>query len=857
MIDRLKALKKLDRKRLDATLMRIHARPVLMVFFNLVLLGINSLGRAKSTAKTLLSKVGIINQDSLTGQSHIQTLPADFKSRVFSCELSVLIVCETSIAQCFRYRVEQKLQQLDLLGLRNHWLDWTDYMEVNNQINFYDVIIFYRVPGYPKMLANIDYANRLGKIVIYDTDDLIFDRPTLESYYNKTTGQLSSRQLKAVFKGADLYKKAIQQCSFAITTTAALQKSLESVIGKDRVFILPNGLDNYSQQAVKTARVVKQPNRVKLFYGSGTKTHDQDFALIASAIEKILLTYNHVDLVIVGYLSIPESLQRFGSRITEIDLLDVEEFFDILTHADINLAPLAPGLFADCKSEIKWLEAGVLGVVTVASATQVYKQAIKDGVDGFVAETEDQWYDIIDKLINDKTLRESIGKAATQSANEHYALENTSQTFVNILEQCKQKHLQETGFSLLNQDSKHVVIVNVLYPPQAMGGATVVAQNIVETISAHYSDQYHVSVFTCDVNNLYAHQVSEYEHNGVSVTAVSVPVGPDVDYRAYDAQVENLFAQFLEYKQPDLIHFHSIQRLTASMLQAANENKIPFLVTVHDAWWLSDHQFLVDDNGQSVDELQTNPMIAATSSDQVPQTLKRRRYLTGLLNKAEKVLVVSDYQRCFYQKNAIDNVIVNKNGVRKLAAVSHATHSTEKVVLGYSGSVCHHKGYYFLKDVIENLELNNLELKVIQFNLSEPKTENWNQVKVEYLPKFDSENMTEFYQQIDVLIAPSMWPESFGLITREAALAGIWVIASEAGGLAELIQHGENGFKFEMGNAEQLSAILMQIDENPQPYKKRLSEDIVAKLNVNSVEEQVAELVGIYNSVLEKRSINS
>ena len=852
MIDRIKALKKLDRKRLDATLMRIHGRPSLMVFFNLVLLGINSLGKAKTVVKALLNKTGLIKTDSLTGTSHLQSLPFKFKNRVFSRELSVLLVCETSIEQCFRYRVKQKLEQLDSLGIRNHWVDWTNYMEVNNQINFYDVIIFYRVPGYPKMLANIDYANRLGKIVIYDTDDLIFDRSTLESYYNKTTGQLSAKELRAVFKGADLYRTAIERCCFAITTSDALKQSLEQVLGSGKVFILPNGLDSVTEKALGNIRNVKQQGRINLFYGSGTKTHDQDFALITSALEKILVKHDQVDLVIAGHLTLPDQLNEFSYRITKVDLLEVDEYFDLLAHTDINLAPLAPGLFADCKSEIKWLEAAALGIPTVASATEVYQKAIDHGENGLLADSTDQWFECLDRLISDKLLRQTISNNAAVAANDNYSLKNNAQTFLDLLQQAKTKHLENKRFKQIKGDSKHIVIVNVLYPPQAMGGATVVTQNIVKTLSNEYGDRYHVSVFTCDVNNIYAHQVTEYEYeyDDVSVTAVSVPVGPDVDYREFDVEVGKLFAQFIEYKRPDLIHFHSIQRLTASMLQAAGVAKVPFVVTVHDAWWLSDHQFLVDKQGQPVDELQSNPIIAAKTSEDHQQTLRRKQLLINLLKQADKVLAVSDYQAEFYQKNGIDNVIVNNNGVNGIAVEPRSANLNNKVVLGYTGSVCHHKGYYFLKQTIESVDLENIEVKVIQFDLAEPKKQLWNKTTVEYLPKFSSDNMAEFYRQIDVLIAPSMWPESFGLITREAALAGIWVVASDAGGLAEVIKDGKNGFKFEIGDTDEFCRILKQIDQNPEFYKQRVDRENLADIKINTVAEQVSELIDIYSKII-------
>ena len=49
--------------------------------------------------------------------------------------------------------------------------------------------------------------------------------------------------------------------------------------------------------------------------------------------------------------------------------------------------------------------------------------------------------------------------------------------------------------------------------------------------------------------------------------------------------------------------------------------------------------------------------------------------------------------------------------------------------------------------------------------------------------------MPEFYSTQDVLVAPSIWPESFGLVSREALSAGLWVIASDAGALAEPLKN--------------------------------------------------------------------
>ena len=859
MIDRFKSLRKLDRRRLDSALMRIQGRPLMMTLFNLGLLGINALSNVKRFVKLALNKLKIINLDPATSSDSFNFLPETFENSTINLPLSVLIVCEVTIPQCLRYRVEQKIEQLELLGLHCKWMNWTDYFEVKNQIHFHDVVIFYRIPGYPKAMANINYATRLGKIVIYDTDDLIYDRETLTSYYNKSTGQLSNKELTAVLNGADIYKKAILACEYAITTTDTLKQSLEKLLGSGKVFILPNALDKYSTQAANNAMPVKRVGEVTLFYGSGSKTHDEDFALISSTLVKLFDQYKDLRLLIVGYLTLPEKLIQYKSRITQIEFLGIEEYFHVLSHADINLAPLKSGLFADCKSEIKWLEAGVLKIPTVTSDTHVYRQAIAHSKDGYIATDADDWHAILAQLISQPALRHEVGQAAYTAAKQSYSVVKISKHFNDILININQQQILKPGVCNAPEHVKHIVIVNVLYAPIAMGGATVITENIVTKLHNDYVDQYRVSVFTCDINNIYAYQLKEYEHKGVNVTAVSVPVGPEVDSRPYDDYIKVIFEQYLDYQKPDLIHFHSIQRLTASMLQAAINKEVPFAVTVHDAWWLSDHQFLVDALGNPVDQLQTNVMVAAKTSENVSQTVNRSTRLKTLLNKADQVLAVSNYQAEFYQHNGINNVVVNANGVDALDisdypnTVQHSD-SDDKVVLGYSGSICHHKGYYFLKEIIENTALDNIELKVIQFDLTEPRFEEWNKTRVEFLPKFDSANMAEFYQQIDVLIAPSMWPESFGLITREAALAGLWVIASDAGGLAESLVQDKNGFKYELGRADQLKQILINMNNNTGRYNQPVPQQDRNSDTINSVDQHIRDLVVHYKNILSSRT---
>ena len=79
---------------------------------------------------------------------------------------------------------------------------------------------------------------------------------------------------------------------------------------------------------------------------------------------------------------------------------------------------------------------------------------------------------------------------------------------------------------------------------------------------------------------------------------------------------------------------------------------------------------------------------------------------------------------------------------------------------------------------------NELRQVLIDKGLERAKSFNWNiPGEIVIVPPYNRETMDEFFASIDVLLFPSQWKESFGLTVREAIARGVWVIATEAGGV--------------------------------------------------------------------------
>jgi len=270
-------------------------------------------------------------------------------------QLSVLLVVEESIPHCFRYRVNQKLEQFKELEYNISWVSWRQGELVRSLLHFYHIVIFYRVPAFPDVVETIALAKFLNKITIFDIDDLVFVPEYYPESFETYQQQLSREEYQGLVEGVKLYREALSLCDFAIASTPTLQTVMEGIIGEGKGFCHRNGLDQSILEFVNAPPVKCDRDYLSIFYGSGTKTHDADFNLIAGVIAQLLETYPQLRLTVIGYLNLPPVLQPYNDRIDRISFLtNTEAYWQFLTQADINIAPLTAGKFNDCKSEIKW-----------------------------------------------------------------------------------------------------------------------------------------------------------------------------------------------------------------------------------------------------------------------------------------------------------------------------------------------------------------------------------------------------------------------------------------------------------------------------------------------------------------------
>ena len=105
----------------------------------------------------------------------------------------------------------------------------------------------------------------------------------------------------------------------------------------------------------------------------------------------------------------------------------------------------------------------------------------------------------------------------------------------------------------------------------------------------------------------------------------------------------------------------------------------------------------------------------------------------------------------------------------------------------------------------------------------------------------------ELYGEFDVLLAPSLWPESYGLVTREALFFGKWVVASALGAIGDCVVEGENGFRVDLAEPQALARVLERLDSDPQRYTTPPPQSG----DLRGAGDQAAELLALYRSVID------
>lgn len=342
----------------------------------------------------------------------------------------VLIVdgVENIIPQCTRYRVFNKVEQLNNNGIKAKSVGLTQFKP--EDLKLASAVIIYRAPYDERTKWICSLARTFNKKVYFDIDDLVVDT----KYTNQLSyvQQLSLDEKRNYDAGVISYHKMMLATDSVITSTTAMKRELETLT-KKKVLINRNVVNQELIEISKAYSHCVKDNKIRIGYFSGSITHNENFELIKDSILKILSENPHIELHLVGHLTIPKELEPYKNQLVFNDYVDWKELPKLIGEMDINLAPLVNSIFNEAKSEIKWLEAALVKVPTIASNIGSFAEMIDNGKTGILA-NDDEWYQKLDLLVQNSDLRRNISEEAFRFVNEYCSTKSETKTLKDELE---------------------------------------------------------------------------------------------------------------------------------------------------------------------------------------------------------------------------------------------------------------------------------------------------------------------------------------------------------------------------------------------------------------------------------------
>lgn len=348
-------------------------------------------------------------------------------------------------------------------------------------------------------------------------------------------------------------------------------------------------------------------------------------------------------------------------------------------------------------------------------------------------------------------------------------------------------------------------------------------------------------------------------------------------------------------EKPDLVHLVNPAHIGVGIGQAARRTGVPLITTVVDFWWVCPkHTLYHSSGGVCSGEVKWNECVRCIATSHESRVLRataamplstvvlpalfavramsrglppaewsrwrqRRSILHEALNAADGVIFLSRTaeamlkprlthpQTAFIQNGLEPHWFENLSEPHTPTTGTAPNH--RPLILGYAGALGRHKGVLTLVRAVRALAARGLacELRIAtaggDAEYEQAVRREAQGLNVRMMGRIAPESMPAFYDALDLVVIPSLWPENLPNVASEAYARGRAVVSSDVPGIAELV--ADESCRFPPGNVEALVACILAQSQRDE-----------AELlpSIPTCEEMTARTVAFYERCREKRS---
>jgi glycosyltransferase involved in cell wall biosynthesis len=411
-----------------------------------------------------------------------------------------------------------------------------------------------------------------------------------------------------------------------------------------------------------------------------------------------------------------------------------------------------------------------------------------------------------------------------------------------------------------------ILLVAHKYPPHSLGGVEVYTRHLARALGERHR-----------VRVLYRHDqqggppwaeldevVDGVETRRVSLAprGLAASVAGEFLGTFLNPSIEEGFARLLADWRPDLVHFQHVMALSARLPARAARAGVPALLTLHDYWFICGNSQLIWPDARTCrgKALGMNcvrcaaaarfplPLAAAARPTLAPLFIYRDRVVRRAAMDARRLISPSRFLAEQYLAAGFpaERISLLENGLPLEEIRREAWRPSQGPLrVTYLGSLAWQKGVHVLVEAANGLPPGSARVRIYgdpavfatyAARLRQAAQQPW----IEFMGRVDNEQVGQVLADSDVVVVPSVWYENSPIVIQEARAAGVPVVASGHGALAEKVRHEIDGLLYAPGDAAALQRALLRLWDEPA-LLERLRQNVPAAtdmgLHVRELEE--------------------
>jgi glycosyltransferase involved in cell wall biosynthesis len=324
----------------------------------------------------------------------------------------------------------------------------------------------------------------------------------------------------------------------------------------------------------------------------------------------------------------------------------------------------------------------------------------------------------------------------------------------------------------------------------------------------------------------------------------------------------------------DVAHVHHLTGMGIDSLRALQQAQVPSVLTLHDYWLFCPRGQMFhhrEERCETASLSRCGECLAATfpwwlnAQNREAEVARVHAAAVAALAVPDRLVVPSARVIAPFRELGVaaDRFVVVENGVDtdRLGALPPPWPNAGPLQLGYLGTVMPSKGLHVLLAALAQLPRGLVQLRIhgnvvpYHGDLSYG-TRCLQQLQpgsgVQYFGPYGLDELPNLLAGIDVLAAPALWHEAFGLTVREALAAARPVLVSQVGGLQDAVVD-EQGYVLPPGDAGAWAGAIARLARD-RNLVQRLGR--TARGRARSFLTMAADLVAVYHTTVAGRRLH-